>query len=633
MVFDWALHVGGNEGDRGYSISTDANGNVYTTGVFYRTVDFDPGPGIYNLSSNGRADCFVQKLDSNGNFLWATQLGGDKTDCSRSISIDANGNVYTTGFFLNSVDFDPGPGIFNLSSNGSQDVFIQKLDPNGNFLWAKNIGSGFHDQGYSIATDFNGNIYTTGYFRNTVDFDPSPLATYNLTSNGSWDIFVLKLDPNGNFLWAAQLGGSSEDYGTAISTDANGNVVLTGVFKGTADFDPSLTTFNLFSNGGYDVFIEKLDPNGNFLWAKQMGGTGDDYGNAIKFNLNGAVYTAGYFEGTADFDPGIATANFTSNGSDDVFIQKLDPNGNFIWARQIGGPSADRCNSLALDSVGNVYSTGYFRMIVDFDPDIGVFNLSATSGSNVFIQKLDFNGNFVWAKQIASLSSSNRGHGINVDALGNIYTTGEFSNIADFDPGGGSFNLSSNGSLDMFIQKLSDSITILPLPIQIELKNSYSKAGQELLWTIKKADFRYVLERSIDGIEWITLEARTALTEEEIISLEDNYKQGDKLYYRILSEYNNGDQFLSNTQVLSLNETKANILAYPNPTQGLIKFEWRTTTKATIIMLDTDGQIVKNFYAVNSGDYLDLNNFPAGEYFAKIIFPNEKAVVRKIQKF
>ena len=170
----------------------DHQGNVYTTGYFEGSVDFDPGIGTNLLTSAGLIDIFVLKLDTSGNFQWAKSMGGNSNDAGCSIALDGSGNVYTTGYFLATADFDPGPGTTNITSAGLTDIFISKLDAAGNFIWVKGIGGTYTDRAQSIAVDNLDNIYTTGFFCETADFDPGE-GTSTLTSAGLDDIFVLKL--------------------------------------------------------------------------------------------------------------------------------------------------------------------------------------------------------------------------------------------------------------------------------------------------------------------------------------------------------------------------------------------------------------------------------------------------------
>ena len=196
-------------------------------------------------------------------FEWAKQIGGIASDVGVSILADQDGNVYTTGTFSNTVDFDPGIGVFNLSATAGG-IFISKLDVSGNFVWAKQIAAGA--VGYAvncISLDLNRNIYIIGSFSGSADFDPGS-GIYNLTSSGSDDIFISKLDSLGNFVWAIQMGGSSDDKGMSIKVDAFGNVYSLGLFKGTSDFDPGAGVFSLLSSGINDVFISKINSSGGF---------------------------------------------------------------------------------------------------------------------------------------------------------------------------------------------------------------------------------------------------------------------------------------------------------------------------------------------------------------------------------
>ena len=454
--FDWAVAAGGTAAEQTYSMSIDDSGNVLTIGTFGGTVDFDPGAGVSNLTSSGSTDFYIQKLDASGNLVWAKRTGGTSNDFGYAISTDASGNVYTTGIFQQTVDFDPGVGTFNLSAYGNTyDIFIQKLDVNGNFLWAKKMGYSGYDVGQAIATDAMGNVYITGRFQTTVDFDPGA-GTFNLSVVGSNDIFIQKLNTNGDFVWAKQMGGTAQEQGRSITLDGSGNIFTTGSFSGTVDFDPGAGVSNLTTPlTGSDIFIQKLDVNGDFVWVKNVGGSNNSISNGIKSDSSGDTYITGYFTGTTDFDPGANTVNLVSNGSRDAFILKLDANGDYLWVKQTGGTGQDEGWSVTTDSFDDVYTTGYFRNTTDFDPGTGTFNLIANgSSSSIYIQKLDSNGDFLWAKGMGG-TSNDVGKAIAVDNNNNVYSTGFFVNTVDFDPGANVANLTSAGSWDAYVQKLT----------------------------------------------------------------------------------------------------------------------------------------------------------------------------------
>lgn len=459
-TFDWAKSMGGTNNEVGRSIITDGSGNVYTTGTFQGTADFDPGVGVANLVSAGGTDFFVQKLDASGNFIWAKAMGATGAEIGFSIITDLSDNIYIIGSFSGTVDFDPGVGVSNLVAVGGSDIFIQKLDASGDFIWAKSMGGSGNDYGRSIALDASGNVCNTGSFQSTVDFDPGA-GVDNLISAGSNDIFIQKLDASGNFIWAKAIRGSNNNIGSSISTDLSGNVYTAGSFEGTADFDPGIGIINLASAGENDIFIQKLDASGNFVWAKRMGLWYFDAATAIKVDDLGNIYTTGYYSFTVDFDPGVGVHNLESAGFApyDIFIQKLDSDGNFVWAKSMGGSYDDLGYSIALDAAGNIYSTGRFHATADFDPGVGVENLVSGGSNDIFILKLDPSGNFVWAKSVGGVGSgSDIGFSLTVDGSNNVYTTGLYRYTVDFDPGAGVSNLTTVGNDDMFIQKLKQCL-------------------------------------------------------------------------------------------------------------------------------------------------------------------------------
>jgi hypothetical protein len=491
VAYGWAKSIGGSSADIGYSTVVDSSGNVYTAGSFQGTVDFDPGAGTANLTSVGSSDVFILKLDSDGNYVWAKSMGGTSgafVASSSALKIDSTNNIYIVGYFADTADFDPGAGTANLTSAGGFDIFISKFDSDGNYVWAKSMGGTNTDTGTGIALDSLNNVYATGhFFSTTADFDPGA-GTANLTPVGGTDVFILKLDSDGNYVWAKSIGGTSGDTGSGITLDSSNNVYSTGQFSSTADFDPGAGTANLTSVGSSDVFILKLDSDGNYVWAKSMGGTSSDAGRSINSDSLGSIYTTGQFSITADFDPGAGTANLTSAGGFDIFISKLDSDGNYVWAKSIGGTSSDTGSRTTLDSSNNVYATGRFSSTADFDPGAGTANLTSAGGSDIFVSKLDSSGNYVWAKSMGG-SSTDEGWSVALDTSGNVYTTGYFGNTADFDPGIDTANLTSVGNSDIFISKLTVIVNTAPTATSLSISGT-PEYGQILtgLYTYTDAD-------------------------------------------------------------------------------------------------------------------------------------------------
>ena len=502
-VLDWAKRMGGTGNDGGQNMVLDAAGNVYTTGFFSGTADFDPGTAVFNMTSKGGSDTFISKLDANGNLVWAKSMGGTAIDGGAGIAVDVSGNVYITGGFSGTSDFDPGAGTFSMTAatTGEADIFIAKLDVNGNFVWAKGIlGGTWWDNGLKIVVDASGNVVVVGrvYFQGGArDFDPG--AGTFLVTIGHEDAFILKLDTNGNFVWVKTLGGVDEDRGYSIALDATGNIYTTGYFESTADFDPGAGTFNMTAVGDWDVFISKLDGNGNFVWAKATVNSNPiyhsdgTYGNKIALDPSGNVYTASRYNGTVDFDPGAGIFNLTSVGGFDIYVSKLTNNGDFVWAKSMGGSGYDEALSVSLDATGNVYVSGTFVQTVDFDPGASVFNLTSAGSNDIFISKLDNDGNFEWARSMSG-TGDDRSVCVALDAANNPYLTGWFQGTVDFDPGACTYNLVSAGSNDLFIQKLRQT-TILPAPTITSFTPSSGPVGTSV--TITGTNFSTILTDNV----------------------------------------------------------------------------------------------------------------------------------------
>lgn len=461
-TFEWVNNLNGNSSNSAVAVSNDISGNVYTTGWFNGTVDFDPGAGTFNLTSFGGDDIYITKYDPNGNFIWAIQMGGTGNEVSKSIAIDNAGNSLITGSFYNAVDFDPGASVVNMTPVGSGDVFICKYDPSGNLIWAKQLGGSSSEDGISIDTDLNDNVIIGGEFNFTCDFDPGA-AVYNMTASGGSDLFVAKLDGSGNFLWAKKLGGIINDFNGFVKVDNLGNVLVTGGFYDTADLDPSGAVFNVISAGGsQDVFITKLSSAGDFVWGKQIGGTQPDAVQGIATDAYNNVYLTGFFSGTSDFDPGSTTINLTSQFGYDQYVLKLDDFGNYSWVRQLGNLNNAEIRGYAIDvdASGNVYTTGQFSGTVDLDPGVGSVNFTSTSsnpfgGGDLFVSKLDAMGMFSGANHMSGTGGD--GFGLGLSAFGgSVHVVGYFSGTIDFDPGVGVNNLTTITQTG-FIEKLATS--------------------------------------------------------------------------------------------------------------------------------------------------------------------------------
>lgn len=393
------------------------------------------------------------------NYQWANDFAGTgTTDVVKSVVLDASGNVYTLGHFSAVIDFDPGPGTYTLAANGvNTDFFITKQDASGNLIWARNMGGSNNELACAMTIDASGNIYVAGSTSSIGgDFDPGT-GTYTLSTTGADDVVICKLDASGNFVWARNMGGTGSEIPYAIKVDVSGNIYTIGTLSSVADMDPGAGTYTITTTGGNDIFISKLDASGNFISAKNLGGTGHEAPRSITTDAAGNVYMLGMFAGVTDFDLGPGTFNLTAAGSTDIFITKMDASGNFGWVKQITGPSNENGFSVQLDPSNNIYISGSHVGTVDFDPSPATYTMTPTAGSDIFVAKLDNAGNFLWAKGMAGAGTSDHAYSSSVDAFGNVYITGIFSGITDFDPGVGTYTVNTNGGGDVFICKLDAS--------------------------------------------------------------------------------------------------------------------------------------------------------------------------------
>ncbi|MBP6624423.1 MAG: SBBP repeat-containing protein, partial [Chitinophagaceae bacterium] len=387
--------------------------------------------GLILLISNYSSSAVAQ------NFIWAKNAcaTNNSTIYSNSMAVDNSGNVYTIGRVSGTCDFDPSANTFNLTGSlTTNDMYIQKLDSNGNLLWAKLIVGTFpYSASNLVKTDNSGNIYVTGSFGQTVDFDPGP-AVHNITPQG-YEIFILKLDSLGDFIWVKTIAGTSTGALKidALVVDANNNLILGGPYTDIVDFDPNSGISNLSSLSIYSGYILKLTSTGNFVWVKSFNSNYSVRIIGMDVDATNNIYCSGTFSGTLDLDPDTATNNVssalnTSNG----YIVKLDSNGSHIFGESFGGTGNIFFATLDLDNNNNVIIGGTFKNFTDFDPSNADYNLyGPNSFFDVYLLKLSNTGTFIWAKQIQGYDDVEL-NGVDIDTTGSIYATGFFKSPTDF---------------------------------------------------------------------------------------------------------------------------------------------------------------------------------------------------------
>jgi hypothetical protein len=435
-------------------IDIDNQGNIVSAGYFFNTVDFDPSANTNYRTSVGFADNYIAKYSTNGSLIWVTSFGSTGVDIPHSVVTDNNNNIILTGYFSNTCDFDPGASVAVKTSNGGRDAYIAKYDSSGNFQWVITYGSDSLDDAFNLDVDAQGNIYWTGVIEGTVT-----VGTTTFTTQVE-DVVFGKISPSGTILWVKQVGGSGIDEGSGIILDNNGDIIHTGYFKTTVDFDPNAGVSNLTSSGGFDTYFGKYDTSGNLLWMKKIGGAGADIGapGGITIDNLNNIYIAGNAGANCDYDPNAGVITHTMNGANDWFVAKYDNNGNHLLSFTVGGTGQDQAHRLTTDNQQNIYVTGWFRTSANFNPNGTTMTLTGNctgGGHDGYIAKYNSNGICQWAKQFGGVVNGNNqltlGTSVKLLNEQQVVFSGRFHGNNAFASIPLSPTTNSNGASDMFI--------------------------------------------------------------------------------------------------------------------------------------------------------------------------------------
>ena len=435
LAWEWALKAGGSSGDdRSNAVAVHSNGDVYVTGAFEQTATF----GSTTLTTAGNDDIFVAKMNSTGHWLWAVQAGGIYDDQGVDLAIDSSGNVFLTGKFQNTAQF--GSDSLTAGPISNDDFFVAKIDSWGNWKWVEGIDCHNNGRCYgtSVAVDSSGYAYVTGSFTRDVDF-----GTTTLTWSGVEDIFVAKIDTWGSWQWATMAGGAQGyDVSHSIDIGPNGDAFIAGYFQFTSDFGSDSFT----ANGGSDVFISKISPQGDWIWTETAGGSSNSEAYTICVDSQGGVFIAGGFYTGISF----GNISYSTGGYSNSFIAKVNDQGNSVvwdWAITVASSSSNSAEDMTLDSNGDLMITGWFQGTASF----GNTAMTSSGNQDIYVTKVLANGNSAWAQKAGS-GSDDVGLGIGMDSQGNLYTTGYFfQNTISF----GSVDIATSGGFDSFIAKMS----------------------------------------------------------------------------------------------------------------------------------------------------------------------------------
>lgn len=397
--YQWIRVAKSDNKSEGRSLYYDSTGSIYTIGQFSGTLSFDPNVSLDTYTSVGTYSLILTKYNKDGIYLWSKSFGDAGTSYARpkDIRVDNSGNIIILGDFNGTIDADPGVGTQTLTSNGSQDILLIKLDSNGDYVTGLSIGNTGYDESEGLEVDGSGNIYYVGTIQKVAgvtDFDPTG-ATDMLTGFGSFDVFVTKLNANNTYAWSYYIGGTGSEWAGGVDIDNAGNVYFSCKYSLTIDLDPGAGIVNKTAVGDADVFLVKMNSAGVYQNSISIGGDLADYIYDIHVDINGDVLMAGSHKSTNfEFDPNGAGFVKASNGNNDLYFAKYDSSFNLLWANSLGSAESERLHAIEVGSDGSVYVAGYFSGAFDADPGAGVSNLTPVTNAvaDGLILKFDTNG-------------------------------------------------------------------------------------------------------------------------------------------------------------------------------------------------------------------------------------------------
>ncbi len=399
-----------------------------------------------------------------GELAFSTFLGGSGAEFGNSVAIDNIGNTYITGS-SNSILFPTTPGTFDPSINGSEDVFVTKLNASGSALiYSTFIGGGGLDQAFAIKVDSSGNAYVTGRTFDAMTDYPTTVGVFNPNHNGTYDAFVTKLNPAGSALiYSTFIGGGNDEQGFGIAVDSLGSAYITGLTRENASgslFPTTIGAFDTTQNGSEDAFVSKFNPSGSALvYSTFIGGNNTDFAGGIAIDTAGNAYLTGRTNSTLTPLPTTVGAFDTSqNGNYDAFVTKLNAAGSaLVYSTFLGGDNDDSGYSISIDSSQNTFLTGFTRS-TGFPTTLGSYDTAQNGNADVFVTKVNSTGSILMYSTFLGGSETDIGYGIFNDASGNAYISGLTVDAdINFPTTSGAFDTTHNGGGDVFVSKINSA--------------------------------------------------------------------------------------------------------------------------------------------------------------------------------
>ena len=609
---DWVKSFGGTESDKGISIGTDSSGNVYISGYYNTSADFDQITLTNNNASGTNKENFVAKLDSNGNVLWAipggNQSGGCCDDRALGMHVTPGGDVFITGTFWSSyyLGVRGAPGTIDVPGsqrNAHDNSLLAKIDTDGNPQWVIGFGgdntSGgcswpiydADDHSYDVKVDSDGFIYVTGFFSGyDADFDGFTITNPEWGNDCQPMGYIGKLDSNGTWLWVDKFDGIKDQRGSRdnrLAIDQFSNIYVVGGFQDrgpnqVANFGP----FSLNSNGEWDAFIFKMDKEGNWLWAEGIGSNKTDRANSIAIDICDDIYITGEYR-----NPMVFSGANASNGSDtlshkqkrDVFIAKMNNQGEWKWAKRARSSSTDKPYQMSVDRNKQVFLCGTSGDSLKFNDNLTVTSqIPGDTTMSAWVAQLDGStntGDWVWAKLAGSdTDDDDRTNDICPDGFGNVYAVGFFEDLADFD---GNILDASSRKKDIFVWKMSmtpgnftynntfdtvyySEVVYNPLDTGIFIQSSYVVDGCDTLFVDsiieRKLGVKIIFDINNVGSATLSVDGQV-----QVLPVEIEYISGDIVNISAQIDPNwLFDNWHTNSNVIALNTPTTTFIALTN---------------------------------------------------------------------
>jgi hypothetical protein len=598
--------------------------------------------------------CIALLFNANGQQLIsasATQSTGH--NYSLSMQEDASGNIYSTGYFSDSMIFDSLGLNFSLKSAGLYDAFVMKTNSNGKLIWAKQLGGKRNDVAYSVSLTPQNEVVVAGHFNDTMYFNQNP--TNYVVSSGDFDAYVAKLTSDGNLIWMKRFGGKGADQAHCVKVNSTGYIYVTGVFIDSADFRPSNQAEWLVSKGVSNGYVLKLNAMGNLVWVNHLASNNTLYSRTLALDNNEDIFVGGHFSVEADFDRAVNT-NITKTTQNSFYLLKLNPLGQFDWVTHCATSEYGSITDIAFSNKNEIYATGTFYGTMRLNTSDGK-NLKLTNESEVsFISKYNYNGEPIWVNVLYS-GSRNTAYAIATGNNSNVYVCGYSNSNTDFDPTENEYFYSGSHFLASYteqgkiawvtafvanpsyafdiIQKLNGQIMIvgsyqysmytMPFPNKLVFgRNDFNTTFFQTFsdcgivpTVIQNKDTLSTIELKDATYKWLYCNSNPEILDSNYYFTPNLDGEIDK--YRVLIEQNGCEVYSSCIQFVEtaslFDNTIDTIQVYPNPTTNYIHLNLPKKV-ISLSLYNTFGIAV--WSSTNLVEKIDMSTYASGAYVLRI---------------